>query len=66
MVERIYHIEKNSVTDERLAIVYNQFPVFANIDWDTYDDMPEGTAVTLHITCRKDDSKSIDRLLMGV
>ena len=63
MIERIYYVEKNSITDERLAIVYNQFPIFSNIDWDTYDNIPEGMSITLHITCRKEDLKSIDKLM---
>lgn len=66
MIERVYHLEKTPITDERMTIAINQFPIFTNIDWETYDYMPNGTKFTFVIQCRKEDMKSIDQLLMGI
>ena len=63
MVERVYHLKKTPNIEERMTIAINQFPIFANIDWETFDNMPEGTALTFIVKCRKEDMKSIDELL---
>ena len=63
MVERVYHLKKTPNIEERMTIAINQFPIFANIDCETFDNMPEGTAFTFIIKCRKEDMKSIDELL---
>ena len=63
MVERVYHLKKTPNIEERITIVINQFPIFANIDWETFDNMPEGTAFNFIVKCRKEDMKSIDKLL---
>lgn len=63
MVERVYHLRKGAITDERMCIAINNFPVFTNIDMEAYDYLPDGTAFTLIIKCRKEDMRSIDELL---
>lgn len=65
MITRTYDIKKNEYTLERLTVLFNSIPCFADLslDWDELEELAEGESIELTLQFRAEDEQTVNTML---
>lgn len=63
MTTKVYILTMNATTYERINVLLNMIPTFANLDWEELEEIPKDEQFVFTIICRNQDLRTVERML---